>query len=293
MILVVGATGVLGKEICRRLRERGADVRGLVRSGSPKESGLAEMGVEIAYGDLKEPASIDEACSGVECVVSTANSMMSRRRGDSFNTVDGDGHVGLVASAQGAGVGHFIYVSVTPNALPCVFFDCKRQVEQVLRDSSMAWTILQASAFMETFFTKMGGWNFEKGTVRLMGSGRTPATFVSLYDVAEFAVIATENPGMRNRTILVGGPQSMTPLEAAEVFGEVRGAPLKVKPVPMGLVKFAGFFIRPFSERASMVMSILGKEKADIIDMEPIVAEFPVKLTSLREFAEQTLGGPQ
>jgi NADH dehydrogenase len=248
------------------------------------------MGVEIAYGDLKDPASIEEACRGVKYVVSTANSMMSRRRGDSFNAVDGDGHLGLVRSAQGAGAKHFIYVSVTPNATECVFFDCKRQVEQALRDSTMAWTILQASAFMETFFSKMGGWNFQKGTVRLIGSGQTPTTFVSLRDVAEFAVMATENRAMRDRAILVGGPQAMTPLEAVKVFDEVRGTPLKVKPVPMGLVKFAGFFIRPFSERASMVMSILGKEKPDVIDMEPIVAEFPVKLTSLHEFAERTLG---
>ena len=56
MILVVGATGMLGLEICRRLREQGRAVRALVRPGSPKESLLREIGVEIHHGDLRTPS---------------------------------------------------------------------------------------------------------------------------------------------------------------------------------------------------------------------------------------------
>ena len=50
MILVVGATGALGSEICRRLRSRNLPVRGLVRPGSAREAELRSLGVEISSG---------------------------------------------------------------------------------------------------------------------------------------------------------------------------------------------------------------------------------------------------
>jgi uncharacterized protein YbjT (DUF2867 family) len=43
-ILVVGASGLLGMEICRRLRADNHDVRALVRPGSPKRSALVGLG---------------------------------------------------------------------------------------------------------------------------------------------------------------------------------------------------------------------------------------------------------
>jgi NADH dehydrogenase len=53
MILVVGATGLLGSEICRRLRARGRPVRALVRPGSTKAAALRAIGVETVEGDLR------------------------------------------------------------------------------------------------------------------------------------------------------------------------------------------------------------------------------------------------
>ncbi len=88
MNLVVGATGRLGGEICRRLRERGQPVRGLVRPGSPRESALSGMGAEVVHGDLKDPASLTAACRGATAVVFTATSAASRRAGDGIESVD-------------------------------------------------------------------------------------------------------------------------------------------------------------------------------------------------------------
>ena len=63
MIVVAGSTGVLGSEICRRLRQRGQPVRALVRATSSpdKVSGLRALGCETAIGDLKDRASLDAA----------------------------------------------------------------------------------------------------------------------------------------------------------------------------------------------------------------------------------------
>lgn len=100
MLLVVGATGVLGTEICSRLRALDCPVKALVRTGSPRAGALEALGVELVYGDLKNSASIETACRGVDRVITTANAMSSRRRGDSLKSVDRDGHLTLVRAAK-------------------------------------------------------------------------------------------------------------------------------------------------------------------------------------------------
>ena len=102
MILVVGATGTLGSEICRRLRREQASVRALVRqSANPDRlASLLNAGVELCTGDLKDPGSLREACEGAEVVISTASSTLSRQEGDSIETVDRIGQLSLIEAAR-------------------------------------------------------------------------------------------------------------------------------------------------------------------------------------------------
>jgi len=111
MILVVGATGLLGSEICRRLRERGRDVRALVRAGSAREAALRALGVHIATGDLRDRGSLVAACRDVDAVISTATAMGSKDRALSLNEVDRKGQLRLVDVARQSGVRTFVYVS--------------------------------------------------------------------------------------------------------------------------------------------------------------------------------------
>ena len=113
-ILVVGSTGFLGMEICRQLVNAGRNVKALVRptSDSTKVKTLRQMGVETREGDLKNAASIKKALEGIDSVISTASSTLSRQEGDSIETVDGIGQLDLVQAAVDGGVNqiyfHFI-----------------------------------------------------------------------------------------------------------------------------------------------------------------------------------------
>jgi hypothetical protein len=82
--LVVGATGLVGSDVCSRLREAGHHVRALVRrtSDPAKRQALEQRGVELIYGDLKDPESLVPACAGIDAVISTASSTLSRQAGD-------------------------------------------------------------------------------------------------------------------------------------------------------------------------------------------------------------------
>ncbi len=100
-VLVVGATGLVGLEICRRLQETDHSVRALVRATAEaaKRAELDTLGVEMVEGDLKDPASLDRACAGVHAIISTASSTLSRQGGDSIKSVDQDGQLALVDAA--------------------------------------------------------------------------------------------------------------------------------------------------------------------------------------------------
>src|SRR5688500_17795240 len=98
MILVVGATGLLGSEVCSGLAAAGKPFRALVRptSDKTKVAQLQNLGAEIAPGDLKDPSSLRAACKGVNAVISTASSTLSRQEGDSIQTVDLEGQLSLI-----------------------------------------------------------------------------------------------------------------------------------------------------------------------------------------------------
>ncbi len=72
MILVVGATGDLGTTIVRKLVAANQPVRAFVRPTSRYQR-FQGGGIELAFGDLRDPASIDAACQGVDVVIATAN----------------------------------------------------------------------------------------------------------------------------------------------------------------------------------------------------------------------------
>src|SRR5687767_1972832 len=109
MILVVGATGLLGGEICRLLSAAGKPFRAFVRTTSDKDkvAQLQDLGAEIARGDLKDRSSVEAACKGVNAVISTASSTLSRQEGDSIQTVDLEGQLNLIDAAKTAGVTQF------------------------------------------------------------------------------------------------------------------------------------------------------------------------------------------
>lgn len=89
----MGATGILGGEICRRLRERGESVRALARKTSDDATvqRLRSLGVEVVQGDLKDRASLDAACRGTATVITTATTTLSAQPGDSIPGVDESG----------------------------------------------------------------------------------------------------------------------------------------------------------------------------------------------------------
>jgi len=109
-VLVVGATGVLGMEVCRQLAAAGKKVKGLVRTSSQKEkvNALHEVGVQTVTGDMKDLQSLYRAFQNVDAVISTATSTISHQQGDSIETVDLSGQLNVAEVASVARVQHVV-----------------------------------------------------------------------------------------------------------------------------------------------------------------------------------------
>jgi len=92
MILIVGSTGLVGSAVTTKLSAGGKPVTALVRDpASEKARALAAAGAKLVVGDLKDRSSLEKALAGVDTVICTASSTISRREGDSLDTVDNKG----------------------------------------------------------------------------------------------------------------------------------------------------------------------------------------------------------
>jgi uncharacterized protein YbjT (DUF2867 family) len=293
MILVVGATGLLGMEICRQLRAAALPVRAMVRRGADaaKIETLRRLDAQLVEADLKLPSSLATACRGAKAIITTATSTLSRRQGDTIRSVDLDGQMHLIDAAKAAGVEQVIFVSFRNN--PTVQYPltaAKRAVEHHLRESNLAYTVLQASYFMEVWFTPALGFDVAGGTARVYGGGRNRLSWVSSNDVARFAVKALEEPRARNRIIEIGGPESLSPVEVVAAF-EAAGSPeIAVEYVPEPVLRLQ-METADDPLQASFAGLMLQYAAGDVIDMKPTLALLPANLTSIRDHVFKTLIG--
>ncbi len=290
MILVVGATGVLGSAVCRLLRARGQAVRALVRAESPKTQALRDQGVDIVIGDLRVESSLEQACRGVTAVVSTATAMGTKDKTLTLREVDRDGQLHLVAAAAAAGVSRFVYVSVSPKLrerAPLVRY--KREVERALRATGMQWTILQPSVFMEIWLGPALGWNIAAGRAMVFGSGAGPLTWISVHDVAAYAVRALEDPRLVDRELPLAGPQAMSPNEVIAMLERKTGRRFRVRHIPRPVLLALGPIVAAFADTAGSGM-VMGAQAAegDVFD-NALQRELALPITTVEEYADRVL----
>ncbi len=282
MILVVGATGMLGGMIARHLLEQHHQVRVLVRPDSAQHQ-LVAAGASPVVGDLKQKASLRHACQDVEVVITTANS--AQRDGeDTIQAVDLDGNRDLIDAAVEAGVKHFIYISAFGVSLehPSEFFQAKARTEQHLIASGMDYTILQPDSFMDVWIPGIVGLPLQQGApVTLIGEGKRQHSLVAVSDVAAFAVAAVENPAARNQVLVIGGPKPVSWQDVVASTGDILGREIPVELLPIGAA-LPGY--------PPVVTELLtATELYDSpLEMEALAIAYGVQLTSLEKWLRQS-----
>jgi uncharacterized protein YbjT (DUF2867 family) len=229
LIVVTGATGKQGGAVAHSLLDRGFQVRALTRNPQkPEAQALADQGAEVVQGDMEDRSSMARALEGAYGIFSVQNFWETGydREVQQGKTV--------ADAAKAAGVEHFVYSSVgsahRQTGIP--HFESKWEIEEHVRQSGLAYTILRPTYFMQNW-----EWTREMilgGTLAQPFDPDKPFQQVAVEDLGAFAAIAFENPDrwIGREVDLAGDEQSMT--EIADTFSRVIGREVSYYQVPWG-----------------------------------------------------------
>lgn len=223
-ILVAGATGYLGRHLVADLTSAGHEVRALARTperlSRPGTAGAPSIPIgscEVVTADVTDPASLHEVLDGVNAVVSSVG--VTGHAGDPW-AVDYRGNLALLDEARRAGVGRFCFVHVLHGEeIPTDLTRAKSAFAAVLRRSAPEHLVLNPSGYFSdlTAYLQMA----RRGVAAVLDGGRSRLSPIHGADLAAF--IRTHLEAGTTGDLDVGGPETMTHREAAQLAFEVLG----------------------------------------------------------------------
>src|SRR5262245_28301241 len=224
MILIIGAAGLTGSAIAREFSRNGVAVRALVRDRS-RTGGLAELPyIELVEGDMARAETLDRALEGIDRVlmISSSNAQMLETQ------------CRFVDACKAAGVAHVVKFSGKESGIG---FDAKKfpftrmheEIERYLEESSLVWTHLRPSQFMQVYLR-------EAATIVGKGLLRLPLDDVRLSpvdveDIAKIAFALLTQGGHQGRAFEITGPQALSMAEIAAAIEEATDKPVRYQKI--------------------------------------------------------------
>lgn len=234
-LLIVGATGTLGRQVARRAIDEGYKVRCLVRSAK-RAAFLREWGAELVGGDLCYPETVQPALEGVTAVIDAATARPTDSL--SIKQIDWDSKVALIQAAKEAGVERFITFSIlNADKYPDVpLMEIKRCTELYLAESGLNYTVLQLAGFMQGLIGQYGIPILEGQPVWVTGAS-SPVAYMDTQDIAKFAVRALQLPETSKKAFPVVGTRAWSAEEIISVCERLSGKTARITRMPIGLLR--------------------------------------------------------
>lgn len=229
-ILVAGATGYLGRHICKALQQQGHWVRALSRKKSLHRLGRVD---DVVVADITQPESLEGVCTDIDFVISCLGKTRQTDKA-SYEDVDYQGNLNVLAQAKASQVKGFLYVHVLNahlmNHVPGV--KAKQRFVEALKASGIAYKIVSPTGYfsdMEGFLTMA-----KNGRGFLFGNGMAKINPIAGEDLANFCVAFLFG---EQQQASVGGPEIYSYRQLAEYAFESCGRKPKIVHLPLWFVK--------------------------------------------------------
>jgi nucleoside-diphosphate-sugar epimerase len=225
-ILLAGATGYLGQYIASELQKQKYPTKIIVRDENKIPDALISH--ETVVASVTQPETLKGIMTGVDVVISTIG-ITKQKDGLTYMDVDYQGNMNLLKEAEKAGVQRFIYVSALngENLTHLKMCSAKEQFVDELKKSNLDYCIIRPNGFFSdmTEFFKMA----KNGKVNLFGDGNFKMNPIHGADLAEVCVNAIQSS---ERIINIGGPETFTHNEIAELAFKALDKKKKIKYMP-------------------------------------------------------------
>ncbi|MGJ4747847.1 SDR family oxidoreductase [Leptospira sp. SA-E8] len=252
-ILVLGATGGLGRFVVQELREKGYWIRVISRSNA-KLKVISDLFDDAVLGDIMDPNSIIPAVTGIDIVISCAGASLNLkdfRDKRTFEEINFQGNLNVLNAAINAKVQKFIYTSFlrVKGIQDAEYIKSHERFSQAVMESGIDYAIVRPTAFFSILleFLHLA----RKGIGFVIGNGKPRINPIHEKDVAK-AVIEAIDTDLKE--INIGGPDIFTRDEITELALRISGINKKPFHIPIFLNRIFVQLIRPINPRIFQFM---------------------------------------
>jgi len=241
-VLVVGATGFVGRRLVGRLAELGHDVVAFSRSAS-RES--FPDGVEPFEGDLADSESLTDLCEDVDVAYYLIHSLTA----ENFAARDREYARRFRSLASEVGVDRVIYLSgisgIGVDLSP--HLESRREVESILTGGAFDLTVLRAAVIIGAESASFRILNDLTDRLPIMAVPqwvRTPCQPIGIRDTISYLVGVLDVDETRGQTYDIGGPSVWNYESLLQLTANEKGKQIYIVPVPVMTPKLSSYWLR-------------------------------------------------
>lgn len=244
-VMVLGATGTIGRANVQALLKRGHEVVCFLRPRPARATGNAPgqadqfAGATLRYGDVMDAGSLARDGFRGEHFNALVSCLASRTGApDDAWAIDHRAHVEALAAAKAEGVSQMVLLSAICVQKPLLAFQhAKLAFEALLMQSGLTYSIVRPTAYFKSLSGQIERVKAGKPFL-VFGDGRlTSCKPISDDDLGAYLADCLDDPALHNRILPIGGPgQAITPRDQGEALFALLGRAPRFSQVPVALL---------------------------------------------------------